>query len=185
MINKSTRRSLFALAGASLGTAAVAVAPTATFAATPHAAASDPTGNAATKPNVKPASTAFRPTASANSVAGDCTSSTFLGLSDGSLLVVPSLSNGDPNCSLRNGDSGAPVIKLQQALNQCHNQSLSVDGAFGPLTAGAVSSVQHSKSLPATGIYGPALGVRMSWPDYIVNSAGTLVNTGACAVPGT
>jgi peptidoglycan hydrolase-like protein with peptidoglycan-binding domain len=179
MIHKSTRRTLIALAGASVGTAAVVVAPTATFAAAPHVAANNPSGTAAAKVNAKPLTTTVSP----NNAAGDCTSSTQHFQNDGTFLLIPSTSGGDPNCSLRNGDSGAPVIKLQQALNQCYTQGLSVDGQYGPLTAGAVGNVQRFKGQPVTGVFGPFLSVNMQWPEYIVNSSGTLVNTGACGLP--
>lgn len=66
--------------------------------------------------------------------------------------------------SLKRGDHGPEVVKLQQAL-ATHGNSihLTVDGDFGPATESAVKAFQSAHGLTADGIIGPktrsALGI--------------------------
>jgi peptidoglycan hydrolase-like protein with peptidoglycan-binding domain len=56
--------------------------------------------------------------------------------------------------TLRKGSNGADVKTLQTWLSEV-GYSVSIDGAFGPLTAAAVKSFQQSHNLrPATGVVG-------------------------------
>ena len=48
------------------------------------------------------------------------------------------------------GSSGNAVKALQALLN-CHDQHLEVDGSFGPLTQTALIIFQDQKKIPATG----------------------------------
>ena len=54
---------------------------------------------------------------------------------------------------LRVGSSGTGVRQLQQALAN-RGYSLTVDGAFGPMTKNAVMSFQRSQGIAADGIVG-------------------------------
>jgi len=53
--------------------------------------------------------------------------------------------------ALEQGDRGADVTRLQQALRN-RGQSLRADGQFGPATKGAVEDFQRAEGLPATGV---------------------------------
>jgi len=68
-----------------------------------------------------------------------------------------SVSSGSSSTSypglLRIGSSGSPVRQLQQALAN-KGYSLSVDGAFGPMTQNAVKSFQSSQGIAVDGIVG-------------------------------
>lgn len=55
---------------------------------------------------------------------------------------------------LRQGSTGSAVQQLQQALVS-KGYSLSVDGAFGPMTRNAVMSFQSSVGITADGVVGP------------------------------
>jgi peptidoglycan/xylan/chitin deacetylase (PgdA/CDA1 family)/peptidoglycan hydrolase-like protein with peptidoglycan-binding domain len=58
------------------------------------------------------------------------------------------------NPVLRQGSTGSAVQQLQQALVN-KGYSLSVDGAFGPMTKSAVMSFQRNVGITADGIVGP------------------------------
>ncbi|MEM6253060.1 MAG: peptidoglycan-binding domain-containing protein [Cyanobacteria bacterium P01_D01_bin.156] len=57
--------------------------------------------------------------------------------------------------SLRLGDSGNEVAALQNALSINGFNPGPIDGAYGPLTLGAVESFQREYDLPVTGVAGP------------------------------
>ncbi|HEY9233123.1 MAG TPA: peptidoglycan-binding domain-containing protein, partial [Blastocatellia bacterium] len=57
--------------------------------------------------------------------------------------------------TLRRGNSGAAVSRLQQRLKDLGFNSGAVDGDFGPGTEAAVIAFQQSKQLGADGIAGP------------------------------
>ena len=57
--------------------------------------------------------------------------------------------------TLRTGDSGSAVTKLQQALSKLGSDPGSADGTFGPLTEHAVVAFQQANGLAADGIVGP------------------------------
>ena len=57
--------------------------------------------------------------------------------------------------TLRKGDRGSEVKKLQNALKQLGYYSLKVDGVYGKGTVNAVKAFQKSKGLKADGIAGP------------------------------
>jgi hypothetical protein len=59
------------------------------------------------------------------------------------------------NVTLRNGDTGANVKKLQQALVTLGYDPGTPDGSFGPATEQAVKSFQADSGLSADGIAGP------------------------------
>ena len=61
------------------------------------------------------------------------------------------------------GDEDAVAV-VQQALVQCHGQTLAIDGEYGPATAGAVSSVQRQAGIAPDGEYGPTTLEAMRWP---------------------
>ena len=76
------------------------------------------------------------------------------------------------SCRMHVGDGGeAAVAALQQSLEECHGQSVTLDGEYGPETAAAVSAVQQQGAVTVDGEYGPAtLGV-MRWPVEDAGSA--------------
>lgn len=57
--------------------------------------------------------------------------------------------------TLRLGDNGSEVRKLQTALNRA-GATLTVDGAYGPKTVQAVRNFQEDYGLTVDGICGPA-----------------------------
>lgn len=67
-------------------------------------------------------------------------------------------------CELKYGSGGTGVRALQAALNECHGQSLSVDGDFGNKTRNALIAVQKSLGISADGVYGPTTNYYMRWP---------------------
>ena len=60
-----------------------------------------------------------------------------------------------PWVDLAVGSSGPVVVKVQQALI-VSGATIAADGQFGPITAGAVTTYQTAKGLPATGIVNEA-----------------------------
>ena len=74
---------------------------------------------------------------------------------DGTTLQLPSTPS-EP--VLRSGARGVAVAELQRRLNAERTglPPLTVDGMFGPVTAGAVRDFQVRHSLPADGVVGPA-----------------------------
>ena len=61
------------------------------------------------------------------------------------------------------GDEDAVVV-LQDALARCNREGVTVDGEYGPQTAGAVADVQRRAGITADGEYGPATLQVMAWP---------------------
>lgn len=59
--------------------------------------------------------------------------------------------------TLREGDTGWEVGKLQKALNDVADAGLKVDEIFGPLTLRAVKDFQLNHGLPTDGVAGDAL----------------------------
>jgi len=68
--------------------------------------------------------------------------------------TAPAPSAGAP--VLRQGDFGADVQRLQQALQRQGFSPGGVDGSFGPQTRAAVVAFQRAKGLSADGVVGPA-----------------------------
>lgn len=60
-----------------------------------------------------------------------------------------------PGASLRKGDVGPDVQKLQRLLEQHGVRTGGVDGNFGPMTQQAVTAFQRGKGLNANGVVGP------------------------------
>lgn len=63
---------------------------------------------------------------------------------------------------LRLGSTGAPVKTLQRRLNAVLGAALTVDGEFGPATAGALKAFQASARIEADGEYGPQSAARLA-----------------------
>ena len=61
------------------------------------------------------------------------------------------------------GDQDAVAV-LQQSLVDCHGQTVTVDGQYGPQTADAVVAVQRQAGIAPDGEYGPATLEVMRWP---------------------
>jgi Putative peptidoglycan binding domain len=79
------------------------------------------------------------------------TTSTTTTTSSGSTTKVTLPASG----SLKQGDTGAEVKTLQQALNAVGTATLTVDGNFGPATTDAVIVFQKANGLTADGVVGP------------------------------
>jgi len=60
--------------------------------------------------------------------------------------------------------SGAPVATLQTALRDCYFQPVDVDGAYGAVTRDAVRAVQANVGVTVDGKYGPETAGAMAWP---------------------
>lgn len=60
-----------------------------------------------------------------------------------------------PTTTLKLGDTGAQVKRLQKCLNKLDNAKLEVDGSFGYLTDKAVRRFQKKHKLEVDGIVGP------------------------------
>jgi hypothetical protein len=61
-----------------------------------------------------------------------------------------------PASTLKPGDTGAQVKRLQRALAQLGYKPGAVDGDYGPSTVEAVKQFQQASKLTADGIVGPA-----------------------------
>jgi cell wall-associated NlpC family hydrolase len=60
-----------------------------------------------------------------------------------------------PRPTLRTGDRGASVVRLQRALRAAGYKTLTGTGYFGPLTSTAVKAVQRGNGFKATAVVGP------------------------------
>ena len=70
-----------------------------------------------------------------------------------------------PLCEMDAGDGDPDAVAvLQQALADCHGQTVTVDGRYGPQTADAVMAVQSQAAIAVDGEYGPATLEVMRWP---------------------
>ncbi|MTE18832.1 N-acetylmuramoyl-L-alanine amidase [Streptomyces sp. TRM43335] len=56
--------------------------------------------------------------------------------------------------TLRRGDAGADVRRLQRALTAAHGRTVEIDGLFGPDTETAVRDYQRSRGLAVDGVVG-------------------------------
>ena len=61
-----------------------------------------------------------------------------------------------PASTLKPGDTGTQVKRLQRALAQLGYKPGSVDGDYGPSTVAAVKRFQQASKLTADGVFGPA-----------------------------
>jgi len=89
-----------------------------------------------------------------------------------------SSSGGTAYPTLRLGSSGTAVRTLQQALVD-KGYSLSVDGAFGPITQSAVMSFQRSAGITVDGIVGP-----VTWSKLGSSSGGSSGGSTSTDYPG-
>jgi peptidoglycan hydrolase-like protein with peptidoglycan-binding domain len=74
-----------------------------------------------------------------------------------------SVMNLEPWSTVTLGAAGERVRAIQFLL-RAHGHVLVVDGAFGPVTAGAVSALQTTEGLPADGVIGRDTWVRLVVP---------------------
>ena len=86
------------------------------------------------------------------------------------LYLVPT-NNGALNCQLQQGNyNNKGVQALQRNLRLCYNQTISIDGDFGPATRSALlnaqtwMSVVHHKDIAVDGVYGPETRRALFWP---------------------
>ncbi|MFJ8146394.1 peptidoglycan-binding protein [Streptomyces sp. NPDC096048] len=79
---------------------------------------------------------------------------------------IPAWSDGtylSLNCSMQLGSSGAGVRALQTSLNECYDESLDVDGQFGPRTRDALKRAQAEEDISVDGGYGPQTRNALAW----------------------
>jgi peptidoglycan hydrolase-like protein with peptidoglycan-binding domain len=67
------------------------------------------------------------------------------------------------NPTLRQGDHGEDVSRLQQLLEGAGFSPGPIDGMFGPRTEAAVRAFQEAKQLVADGIAGPDTWDMFQW----------------------
>jgi peptidoglycan hydrolase-like protein with peptidoglycan-binding domain len=86
---------------------------------------------------------------------------------------------------LRVGSTGSAVSQLQQALVN-KGYSLSVDGAFGPMTKSAVVSFQRNVGITADGIVGPVTWSKLgtSSGSYTGGTSGGTSGVNSTSYPG-
>jgi hypothetical protein len=70
---------------------------------------------------------------------------------------------GNDNCDLGLGNDNLGVGVLQNSLNRCHGEHLTVDDNYGPLTQAAVRRAQSAAHITADGIYGPQTRDHITW----------------------
>ena len=80
--------------------------------------------------------------------------------------LTTSNNSRDINCVLGIGNRGYTVAYLQNALNTCYGQGLSVDGIYGTYTSRAVQNVQRFHGIRVDGVFGPQTNLVMFWPYY-------------------
>jgi peptidoglycan hydrolase-like protein with peptidoglycan-binding domain len=91
---------------------------------------------------------------------------------------LPVSAAGSYLCGLEPGDSGRPVMVLQQALAKCSNRTVKVDGIYGVGTRATVRGEQARQLVPARdGVYDPRTARGMRWP-WFTSSTNTF--TGQC-----
>jgi Putative peptidoglycan binding domain len=154
----TARRSLLAMAGMTTGLAGVLAATPATAAPAPQQAAPEQAPGAALADPI-------------------CASWTDYVTGPGTPydVRIPSTTRngGQTNCVLYNRTETEGVFKLQDALNRCYGQGLTVDGIYGPGTEAAVRNVQRFHGFQPEDIdgrYGPQTRAAMTWPKYLNGS---------------
>jgi hypothetical protein len=183
-----TRTTMIAVAGVSAGAATVALAPAPAYAAPPSpaeiAAAHTPWQPAAVDggPNTTlpvPRKHHAR-TVTAATAEPACNSVLRWGNANGEHLFTPIDDNGFVDCTLRLGDAGAPVAKVQDALRLCYGKDVATDGVWGDTTQSAVRDVRASKSLGNPQQYdGDLIAQGFLYPVY----DGADAFTGRCDTP--
>jgi len=92
----------------------------------------------------------------------------------GSYQVFAPAYGGNLWCVLSQGDNNNwGVVALQNALRECYNQNIALDGDFGPATRQALVNAQtwevyvYGERIAIDGIYGPDTKSAMLWPFYV------------------
>ncbi|GIH02885.1 hypothetical protein Rhe02_09520 [Rhizocola hellebori] len=74
----------------------------------------------------------------------DIAKATYTGGYNNANIIMPANDGADGiSCSMSRGASGSGVYALQQTLNRCYGESLSLDGQFGPRTQAALIRAQQ------------------------------------------
>jgi peptidoglycan hydrolase-like protein with peptidoglycan-binding domain len=103
--------------------------------------------------------------ASANSFP-PCTGTTiFTNGVDSAQIPTTTNGSGNRNCTLGPGNASSVVRVLQNALNVCYGERLTLDGIYGPNTTEAVQDAQSAENVPADGIYGPQTSGVLDFPN--------------------
>ena len=112
----------------------------------------------------------FVPTTAQAATWPTCTSTAAIrGIDKDFSATIPSLSQfhvAKFDCILQTSAVvvNSPAVKaLQQNLNICYQQQLTVDGAFGPATKSALMAAQRKIGIAADGVYGPITRNNMLW----------------------
>ncbi|MEV6323800.1 peptidoglycan-binding domain-containing protein [Nocardia sp. NPDC051787] len=93
-----------------------------------------------------------------------CYNAAFLNYSSLGRVDLPyNKAEGSYSCTLRQGDRGDGVVKLQNNLNRCYSADLAPDGIFGEKTRSALITAQRAAGTAADGIYGPNTKDAFEW----------------------
>jgi murein L,D-transpeptidase YcbB/YkuD len=87
--------------------------------------------------------------------------------------VIPTIGyqTHQDNCELGVGNDSYAVVALQETLNDCYGQHLTVDGDYGPLTEAAVKVAQRDAGVTQDGVYGPQTRNAIKWWDSVTPCA--------------
>lgn len=101
------------------------------------------------------------------SAQASCTGTSVYTDAKGFGVFIPTIGNNThrDNCDLGLGNDSDAVATLQNTLNYCYGQHLTIDGDYGPLTQAAVKVAQRAVNIPADGIYGPQTRDHIKWYD--------------------
>jgi len=82
-------------------------------------------------------------------------------------VFIPTIGNNThrDDCELGLGNDSDAVATLQNTLDYCYGQHLTIDGDYGPLTQAAVKVAQRDAHVTVDGIYGPQTRDHINWYD--------------------
>jgi hypothetical protein len=169
--NTTRRRSLLAVAGVTAGVASVAINP--------------PAANAQETDDLVPPGVDIREVEPATEPGpAPAQLGTCFGASDflpgGEKLYMPTTQTNSfiTNCLLVEGNTTDGVYKLEDALERCYGQNVALDRHFGNDTTAALKRVQDFHGITVDGKYGPETAGAMFFP--ILNSSNQW--TGDCGL---
>ena len=103
------------------------------------------------------------------SAQASCTGTSIYTDAKGLGVFIPTIGNNThrDNCELELGNDSDAVATLQNTLNHCYGQHLTIDGDFGPLTQVAVRVAQRDAGVTQDGVYGPQTRDHIKWWDTV------------------
>jgi peptidoglycan hydrolase-like protein with peptidoglycan-binding domain len=101
------------------------------------------------------------------SAQASCTGTSIYTDAKGYGVFIPTIGNNthQDNCELGLGNDSDAVATLQNTLNYCYGQHLTIDGDYGPLTEAAVKVAQRDAGVTQDGVYGPQTRNAIKWYD--------------------